>query len=532
MNDDSIIGRALWTKEISKSVDKLSSESFLLPELVLMEAAGRGVADVVQTQDNGNAPIIIICGPGNNGGDGFVAARHLIEAGLDVTTILVAKPDATATPACKRQIAILNKLGHTPIEYIHGCLTPWKDQEAIVVDALIGIGFSGVLKKDSLAYEALQETADLSPDVIIAIDTPSGIDVDNANAQDIPLTADITVTFGGLKIAHAVAPARDLCGEIIDIDIGFPSKAISLALERHELPFVEIDSESTLEFNPWEELSPSAHKYDRGHVLVIGGSEGKTGAPFLSALAALRSGAGWVSVSLPPNAWPKITTTIPSEITFENLYDSENKLIPDLVQEFVSKRRVSAICIGPGMMESNLTKDFLQTLKSCVQAGCFLVIDAGATKGLEVLLENEPFLHDHVVLTPHPGEWRTMLDNAQAPLTPTTIKEVKAICEKLGVTILYKHATPVVVSPDPNIPGCVLTSGDFKLARAGSGDVLAGIIAAHGAIGMRAASATLRSYAVLTVAAEHAAVQHGTHSILASDIIDQLGSVNHDESQS
>jgi ADP-dependent NAD(P)H-hydrate dehydratase / NAD(P)H-hydrate epimerase len=515
----------LWNRDYARQVDNLSSSKFFIEPIVLMEFAGRAVADIVFEAMQEEGTVIILAGAGNNGGDALAAGRHLREAGLDAHFFLIAEGSTKElSELCERQKKILESLGHTISPFEGGCLQKFDKLAPVVIDGILGLGCRSPIAKGSTIFEALCEVAQFEEKKVIAVDIPSGLDVDSGDSQDLPLVADITVTFGGMKPAHVLAPARDLCGLVVCCDIGFPFAAESQAIESVEPIFYHSDSDELLKFDPWSLLPQSSHKFDRGHVLVIGGSEGKTGAPILTALAALRAGAGWASVAMPGRAYESMLGDVPQELTFEHLFVGD-QIRTDKMMEFVEERNVKSIVIGPGMIRCPLNQELVLELKKFAERKFgFIVLDAGCTSEVLPILADNALTPDQWILTPHPGEWQKLSkDPLPSPLTAAGYRTVRALCESYGITLLYKSATPVVCHPSS--PALICDEGDVTLARAGSGDVFAGILAAHGAQGFSATVGALRSQVVLAKAAHIAAQQVGPHAVLASDIIECIGRI-------
>jgi NAD(P)H-hydrate epimerase len=269
-------------------------------------------------------------------------------------------------------------------------------------------------------------------------------------------------------------------------------------------------------------------------VLVIGGSPGKTGAPLLAATAALRAGAGWATVAMPPAALATLRGDVPRELTFEDLFTGED-LNPLALATFLEERRVRAVVCGPGTMGNPLDAETLAVLAdfSRDHSG-FVVLDAGATHGLAALLAGglagDP---ERWLVTPHPGEWRKLGPEFDfTPLSALGLARARRLAERLGVSLLYKHATPVFVPAHPAAPGFVAAEGSLALARAGSGDLLAGAAGAHGAAGLTSAVSALRSQVLIAWAARLAAERVGEHAVLASDILQDIGNVTRRLAQS
>ena len=499
----------VWTAACARQVDKLSIDTFGIRQSDLMERAGTAVANIARSASRGKS-FLVLAGPGNNGGDALVAARLLAaDPAVRVVTIRVGK-----TPTDK----FIDEPFHC------------------IIDGVFGIGFRGPLDPSSEQAKTLKAAAQIKSKynpVVVAVDLPSGLTCDDGGQTEAVLCADETVTFGGLKAVHAIAPARDLCGKVHCIDIGFSSDAVRAALAESKPVFGVAHSQNLIANDPWAGLSPSAHKYDRGHVLVAGGSAGKTGAPILSALAALRSGAGWATLAIPGKITGQVS--IPPDLTTESLWSSGSRvsgLDPKKLERFISARNVRAVVVGPGTMENPLSLKSLGVLCDFSHVG-FVVLDAAALHGIVPLLRKSKntFAGGRVILTPHPGEWR-QLSNGKgqkpwpAPLDANGVSVVERECAELGIHVLYKHSTPVLCGPDGGkTRALVFNEGSNAMGRAGTGDVLAGCIAAHGAIGCDVALSTMRALAVVSSAAQLAANLVGRHAVLPSDIISMLGKV-------
>lgn len=535
-----LTGRPLWGRLTATTVDHETSSRYLIPSLVLMEEAGRAVARMIRERIVGEQTsgsrhedhhVVVLAGPGNNGGDALVTARYLKE--WDIPTLIVSvHPNAECKPSdsCAHQHQILERLGHQITPYQKGCLTSWREtipqSHVWIVDGILGLGGRPDIPEASTFGSALREAAALTDKTVVAVDVPSGLDVDDGGQTKVWLKSDITITFGERKPALVLSPARDLAGEVITCDIGFPRRAVENGLRQHPPLWSIPNAAALLQINPWRDLGPSAHKYDRGHVLVIGGSLGKTGAPLLSAMSALRCGAGWATVAMPASVYASLRGEVPREIVFEDLFsvDAHQSHLIDAerLRDFLTRGKVRAIVAGPGTMGSPLTSDALTVIRDFSQRGGFAVFDAGACHGLVPLLSSlpKPTLKSlRWVMTPHPGEWTKLgLADASPPLTPTLWAQIQQLARQLGMAMLYKSATPALFLGDSKSPALISTAGSKILARAGSGDVLAGAIAAHGAIGLDVATSVMRSQTLLGQAADHAAQRLGEDAVLAHDV--------------
>ncbi len=518
----------VWTAACAREVDELSIGTFGIRQTDLMERAGTAVANIARSASRGKS-FLVLAGSGNNGGDALIAARVLAtDPAVRVVTIRVSKTAADIPAEIPAEIPMAKLIA----EPFH-----------CIIDGVFGLGFRGPLDPSSPAALTLKAAAQIKAKynaVVVAVDLPSGLTSDDGGQTEALLRADETVTFGALKAVHAVAPARDLCGTVHCVDIGFSNDAVRSSLAGSPPVFGVVHGRDLLADDPWSNLSPSAHKYDRGHVLVVGGSAGKTGAPILSALAALRSGAGWATLAMPGKIISQ--AVIPPDLTTEALWSRGNRLSgldPKKLERFLSERKVRAVVIGPGTMENPLTVKSLGVLCDFSKAG-FVVLDAAALHGIVPLLRKskKSFAEGRVILTPHPGEWRLLSNGNEekrwpAPLDADGVLAVEHECADLGIYVLYKHSTPILCGSAPFRIGegtearaLVFNEGSNAMGRAGTGDVLAGCIAAHGAIGCDAAMATMRALAVVSSATQLAANLVGRHAVLPSDIISMLGKVD------
>jgi NAD(P)H-hydrate epimerase len=453
-----------------------------------METAGRLAAEALLSKFPKHTFHILV-GPGNNGGDGLVIARLLRDAGRIVSVSALGGNKHSELRQTQEKIFVANG-GHFAKDGIGD----------VVIDAVFGVGFRPPVPEDVKAE--LQRIMPLAKHCV-AIDVPSGSDPDDGGAE-LLFKPTLTLTFGAPKPLLALNP--ELTYEVLQP--GFPRRALSTATTTNG--YVIYDHEAGLKQNPWASLSASAHKFQRGHVLVVGGSEGKFGAPLLAATAALRAGAGWVSVSLPTGA--DKTSHLP-DLTFEDLWHKA-KLDSTKFSEFVTSRHVKAVVIGPGTMEKPWDKKLLERCAELNRAGVFFVFDAGALT--ELLPEISGFVPERTLLTPHPGEWARLAGKHALP-DPRNFANLAAL-KQAHCTILYKSARPILLDNTPTAK--VAICGDNGLSRAGTGDVLAGLAAAHGAIGCDAGTSALRAYALLcqTLAKLRSRKPHFGDGILASDL--------------
>ena len=420
-----------------------------IPGLTLMENAGRAVAEAI-VRRWARRPVSVLCGPGNNGGDGFVAARLLAEAGWPVRLGLMGardrlKGDAAAVAAQWTQ----------PVEPLDRALL---DGEPLVIDALFGAGLTRPLKGVALALAEESAGRDLP---CVAVDIPSGIHGDTGAALGGSFRAAVTVTFARRKYGHLLLPGREHAGELEVADIGIPASALEgLKLRVHEnAPGL------------WQAFfsSPSSadHKYSRGHALVVGGDGAHSGAARLAARAALRAGAGLVTVHAPEAAIPVYAAQLTAVMVAS---------AADLGTALADERR-NAVLIGPGCGVNPTTR--ARALRA-LGAGKRCVLDADAL----TVFRDEPAalfaaLTPESVLTPHEGEYRRLFAHEGDKLACA-----RAAAAESGAVVVLKGADSVIAAPDGR--AAINANAPPTLATAGSGDVLAGFILGLLAQGMPA----------------------------------------------
>lgn len=412
----------------------------------LMENAGRAVAEAVRDATEPSA-VLVMAGPGNNGGDGFVAARYLAEWGYDVCVGLLGELDALTGDAA---VMAARWTGET--RPLHPDLVTGR---AVIVDGLFGAGLTR--KVGGRAAETIA-AANAAPALRIAIDVPSGVNGDTGAEHGAVFSAFKTVTFFRKKTGHVLVPGRLFSGDVEVADIGIPEAALN-----------EIKSkigENRPEF--WRDalpvFDPMAHKYDRGHVGVVSGGLAATGAARMAAVAALRSGAGLVSVLSPAAAVPAHAAQLTAVMVkpFDDL-DGFTALLED--------RRLNAVVVGPGNGVTNDTRQYVATV---LKRHAAAVLDADA---LTVSADAPDTLFAAIsgptVLTPHSGEFSRLFPDIE--LTGGKHRAARMAAERSGAVIVLKGPDTVIAAPDGR--ALINSHAPPTLATAGSGDVLAGIIA-------------------------------------------------------
>jgi ADP-dependent NAD(P)H-hydrate dehydratase / NAD(P)H-hydrate epimerase len=425
----------------------------------LMDRAGRAVAAEVVRRWPDAQRIVAVCGGGKNGGDGRVAVDALREAGMEAE--VVDEPGAAD----------------------------------VVIDALFGTGFQGEPRPDAAGKI---EAINAAPAPVVSVDIASGVDASTGEIRGAAVEADVSVTFHGRKVGHEVAPGRFHAGEVVVADIG-----LEPVETRHAVATQEV-----LDAVP--RRAPADTKYTAGHVVVVGGSPGMTGAPCLSALAALRADAGYLTLAGPASAIPVFEHWV-LEAVKRPLPEDENGLLSadatNDVLELVAK--AGALAVGPGLGRSDGTHELVQRVLA--EAEVPAVVDGDALFELEPGEWPAPR-----VLTPHSGELARLLDVDSSWVDAHRLAALEQAVERFRCVVLLKGDGTLVGEPGS---GAIVCGGDPALATAGTGDVLTGIVAAFLAKGVEPRLAAAAAAVAHTEAARAAPARDG---LIASDLIDVI----------
>lgn len=414
--------------------------------LAAMEAAGRAVADAAMARVPLGGRAVVLAGPGNNGGDGYVVARHLAEAGWDVQ--IGAWGDSEALKGDARTMRERWSGEPLSLDAALGGIGP----ETVVVDALFGIGFDRPVEEELAAQ--VRAACDRSQ-LVVAVDVPSGVATDTGQVLSDMIWADVTVTFGALKPCHALEPALSRCGEVV-------LAPIDLSPTAEEAERYGVTAWRTGEPR-LPRPGPRDHKYARGHVWVASGGASATGAARLAARAALRIGAGVVTIASPPGAVAINAAHVTSIMV-------RRAAAPEDFAACLADERSTGMLIGPGFGIGERSRE---TVLALLATGKPLVLDADALTSFEA----EPELlfaavRGPVVMTPHEGEFRRLFPmvDASAPKP----ERVRAAARVSGAVVLLKGPDTVIATPEGAV--YVNCHASPELATAGAGDVLAGTI--------------------------------------------------------
>jgi hydroxyethylthiazole kinase-like uncharacterized protein yjeF len=467
----------LLTAAEMQELDRRTIEEVGIPGIVLMENAGRGAVDHLCRRfgDLFPGPVLVLAGKGNNGGDGYVIARHLLNRSWQVRTVVLAQREAVAGDAAVNLKALLNSGGEVVFAGEEGslsqCLEAQTDRR-LIVDALFGTGLTSEVRG---IYARAIEWANGTGIPILAVDIPSGIDATTGQVLGRCVRAALTVTFAFPKLGHVLYPGAGYVGELATVDIGIPLTLSSGASDRHQL--VEAAEASGL----LPERPPTGHKGTFGHLLVLAGSLGKTGAAAMTAEGGMRAGTGLVTVAC-PRAVQRVLEVKLTEIMTETLPGDEGVLSP-LAHEEITRLWASkdALALGPGLGQDSGTADLLRRLvRECPLP---LVLDADGLNALapdpSVLLERTG---PAAVLTPHPGEMARLIGGTVPEVEGDRVGTAREFSTRFRVVLVLKGARTVTAFPDGRVR--INAGGNPGMASGGMGDVLTGLIGGLLAQGM------------------------------------------------
>lgn len=490
------------------SIDRATIEGYGIPAMVLMERAGLAVAGRILS-DFPMRKALILAGVGNNGGDGLVVARELSNAGLKVQVRLIGDHNRLS-PECKAQLEIITRLG-IPVSTTF-TLMPRDLHSTVIIDAIMGTGLS---REITGTAAQIIETVNSSSAPVVAVDIPSGVSSDTGQVMGIAVRAVSTVTFGLPKRGHYLHPGAEHTGRLYVEDIGFPSGLLADNAIRSQL----------LDRHAMRILIPArpaySHKGNYGHVLVVGCSEGKTGAGLLAARAALATGAGLVTLGIPESLAPSLYGAVREEMLLPLADDGHGALTTvalDALLQFLETNKKAALAIGPGLGRNPATIELvLKLIGSCAAP---MVIDADALYALSNQMTMLRTLRAPAVLTPHPGEFSRLSGNVINQTEQDRIGAAAGFAVETGAHLVLKGTPTVIASPDGS--SLVNPLGSPAMAKAGAGDVLTGMIAALMAQGLAPMDASALGVYLHSMSAELSTEKKDVHSVLASDIINDI----------
>ncbi len=498
-----------------KKMDNWAVNEYMIPSLLLMENAGRAVAvKALEILDGvSRKQVLILAGKGNNGGDALVAARHLSELGAEVKLFLFFPPEQFGEDALINW-GLLDKLG---INY--NCLNDENslyllklrlNQCDLIIDGIFGTGFRG--KPDDATTRAIQ-TINESGVPILAIDVPSGLNADTGEVEGECIQARYTVTFAYAKRGLVMFPGKKYAGSLEVAHISLPQKALEI-VETEEYYIDETFAQKLLPPRQKE-----GFKNTFGHVLVVAGSAGMTGAAFLASRAVLRSGAGLVTACLPSSLANEFDVVNPEVITCGVEETKEGTISSAAGTEI--KRRLQgkqAVIFGPGLGATAEIRGLLEKMLEGLHVP--LIIDAD---GLNVLALDGGILNRvqcPLILTPHPGEMARLLGLSTAEVQKDRVVAAQEAAVYFNAVVVLKGAATVTATPQGQV--FINSSGCSALATAGSGDVLSGVIGGLAAQGIEPVAAAVLGVYIHGLAGEIAAKELGERSVMAGDVLERL----------
>jgi ADP-dependent NAD(P)H-hydrate dehydratase / NAD(P)H-hydrate epimerase len=496
----------LLDAEEMRAVDRWAVDVRGVPSLDLMERAGAGVTRAIERLAP-DGPVAVVCGKGNNGGDGLVVARLLREASRSVTVVCAAPPGDFAGDA---RVNLERLPGEAPLG-----LTEDRERSeqalaeaTVIVDALLGTGFQGEPRG---AVGEVIEAVNAAVASIVSVDVPSGVDASTGVASGAAVRAETTVTFHAGKPGLWIAPGKAHAGEVEAIDIGIPRGAPSTTT-------IGLVEPSVLDVLPRREAFST--KFSSGHVLVAGGSRGLTGAPRMTAQAAMRAGAGYVTACVPASLQAMLATAGPPELMTRGLPDDGGGLTAAGVASVLeATERGGALALGPGLGRGEGAAQFARELAR--EAKIALVLDADglnahAGRLAELISRSAP-----TVLTPHAGELGRLLEVSSDVVERERLRHVRLAAEQAQAVVVLKGDDTLIADPSGRV--AVSPGGAHALATAGTGDVLTGVIAALLAVGLEPFTAAAAGVSLHAEAGREAARRQGAaEGVVASDVIAAL----------
>jgi NAD(P)H-hydrate epimerase len=507
--------RILNAKQM-READRQTIDDVGIASLVLMENAGRQVVSAIEAAHEArlNGRVAVLCGRGNNGGDGFVVARTLAQRGVDVSVFVLATVAQVAGDA-RINLDILGRLGVGAMEVDDEQQWELHASEVqrctLIVDAIVGTGLRSPL-------EGLLQTVVADVNAmgipIVSVDLPSGLSADTPHLIGDCISATMTVTLGAPKLPLVLPPGEDHAGDVVIADIGIPYDVID-GLEGQHIELLTPEHIRLLV----QPRPADSHKGDYGRVTIVAGSRGKTGAAYLAGLGALRSGAGLVTIATPASCLSVIASLAPEYMTLP-LAEGSDGIVVEAAVDAVLALRQDVIACGSGLGRSAGSRAFVRELVE--RAPVPLVLDADAVLAFAgdagALLGRD---ERYVVITPHPGEF--------AQLLGTTIEEVQANRVEMASEFAATHQVYVVlkghrtVIATPQGPLSINPTGNPGMATGGTGDVLTGVIAAWLAQLLDADAACRLGVFLHGAAGDLASAHEGRISMVAGDLLNHLG---------
>jgi NAD(P)H-hydrate epimerase len=530
-----------------REVDRLTAERYTLPSLLLMQAAANASAREIASllsNDLRRKSILILCGRGNNGGDGAALARSLCNAGASVTLVLFGRAEDTKGDARTNFEAARSLNGFVddsptltyPLQFIEcvdervwvDCRWAWTHDCDVIVDALFGTGltrplegvFRSVVEHLERVRAGREQSAPCRRPLLVSLDLPSGLDADSNAPNGPAVRADVTVTFTAPKVANVLPPASHFNGRLVVADIGSPRALFDEA--RSQLFLVE--AEDARGWLKKTRYTPESYKNTHGHALVVAGSRGMTGAAVLAAGAAMSAGAGLVTLAAPESAVPAIAARLMPEVMTAALAETEAGGVSFEAAGRLGELlgRANVLAVGPGLTGHESTRRFVR--EAVGRRRTPVVLDADGLNALAPWpVELRGTREAPVVLTPHEGEMLRLLGASDPAALADRARVVAEFAAAHQLFVVLKGTRTMVAAPDGRV--FVNPTGNAGLGTAGSGDTLTGVIAgflaqefAAGGVEPDALAAVLAAVYVAGLAGDLAARELGMRTMVASDV--------------
>jgi NAD(P)H-hydrate epimerase len=508
------------TADTMRNIDQRTIETYRVPGIVLMENAGLALLHTLQKlwPDLAQRHVTILTGAGNNGGDGFILARHLWHRGTEVQVIMLAAPgrlrgDARRAYDMARAYQVPMRSISTPQAWARTAVV--LQQTSLIVDALLG---TGLQRPAGGLYAEVIEAVNAVPKPTVAVDIPSGLSADHGRVLGPHICATHTVTFALPKRGLLTYPAAAAVGALHVVDIGIPKGAV----EAEVIDVAMLQATDIRHILPQRE--PNTHKGSHGHVLVVAGSVGKSGAAVLASQAALRSGAGIVTLAIPAGLNAAMEVQLTEVMTLPVAESPAGGMAAtafDTIEAFLPQ--VSSMIIGPGLGVNLETRQLVQRLLQRTHVP--VVLDADA---LTVVADQPQMLQvcqAPMILTPHPGELGRLLRMSAADIQADRLDVARDFVRDAGVHLILKGAHTVIYAPDGR--RWINCTGNAAMATAGTGDVLAGLTGALLAQGLSPLQAAQAGVYLHGLAGDRVCTRLGPTGLIASDLIHELPHAMH-----
>ena len=496
------------TAEQMRRFDRWAISEIGIPGLVLQENAALGVVEAIGERFPSSEDVLVLCGPGNNGGDGLAVARHLHARGY-ACRVWLAVPTTHLAGDAASQRSFLERLGievHDMTDADFEALPP----ADLVVDALFGTGLKRPLEG---RFASLVQSVNAHAAPVVAVDLPSGLDASRGEPIGVHAIAELTVTFARPKIAHVLDPAALAVGSLVVVDLGVPWADLE-----HDGPLCNLLlGEELASWLPARRAD--SHKGDFGHLLLVAGSAGMSGAAVLAARAAVRAGAGLVTLAVPDGIRAECHAGCLESMTVALGPRGEPVLLTSHVETLLDAASSrDALAVGPGLGGADATRSALRDLVA--RSRLPLVLDADGLNAFAGRVDDLASRAGDLVLTPHPGELARLLGTSSAAVQRDRLAAAREGAARARAVVVLKGHQTLIAEPDGDV--AINPTGNPGMATGGAGDVLTGLIGALLAQAFEPSAAARLGVFLHGLAGDLAAAQVGERSLSASDLIEYL----------